>query len=54
MGFVVCDNNINLVMVSVTRKGRVVCFEPSQYHGLFLFYGGENESYKSREMRKFT
>ncbi len=37
MGFVVCAINLNLVMESVTRKGREVRLEPSQFHGLFLF-----------------
>ena len=37
MGFVVCTINFSLVMESGTRKGRKVRFEPSQFHGLFLW-----------------
>ena len=40
MGFVVCVLYINLVMESVTRKGREVSLEPSQFHGLFSFKEG--------------
>jgi len=38
MGFVVCAVNLNLVMESVTRKGREAYCEPSQFHGLFFVY----------------
>lgn len=49
MGFSVCGLTINLVMESVTRKGREACLEPSQFHDLF-FYGGESDD-RSRIQR---
>jgi C4-dicarboxylate-specific signal transduction histidine kinase len=38
MGIVVCTVILNLVMESVTRKGREVSIEPSQFHGLFRLW----------------
>lgn len=49
MGFVVCTININLVMESGTRKGREVRFEPSQFHGLFLWEGRDMSDEKIKE-----
>lgn len=40
MAISICAVDINLAVESVTRKGREVCYEPSQFHGHLTFMEG--------------